>query len=125
MNRKTSPIQILPREVLAGIGAIPWFCLALLGLFSGFYYFSEMKFSQMETKETEVVRFTKQRMGSHFEPAVADLLVLSENPSILNYLAHPGGSERTTLELDFLRWCRRKPEYFDIRLLDDKGMEIA
>ena len=40
-------------------------------------------------------------------------------------MAHPSSSERAAIELDFLRWCRRKPDYFEIRLLDDKGMELA
>ena len=127
MNRMVSSHQTRPFEVLANIGSIPWFCLALLGLASGFYYFTEMKYrlAQMETEETEIVRFSEQRMGSHFEPAVADLLVLSGAHSILSYLAHPGAPERTAIELDFLRWCRRKPDYFEIRLLDGKGMEVA
>src|ERR1700683_2426213 len=127
MKSKTSSVEVPSREVLANIGSISWFCLALLVIASGVYYFAETRYwlSQMENEETEIVRFTEQRIGSHFEPAVADLLVLSETPSILDYLAHPGGSERTAIELDFLRWCRRKPDYFEIRLLNDKGMELA
>ncbi len=127
MKKKTSSVRANPREVLANIGSIPWFCLALLVVASGFYYFAEMKYwrSQTETENTEIVRYTEQGIGSHFEPAVADLLILSETPSILDYLAHPGGAERAAIELDFLRWCRRKPDYFEIRLLDPKGMELA
>jgi signal transduction histidine kinase/CheY-like chemotaxis protein len=125
--RKITSARVQPREVLANIGSISWFCLALLGLASGFYYVVDMKvwLSQMEREETEIVRFTEQRIGSHFAPAVADLIVLSESSSILNYLAHPGVSERTAIELDFLRWSRRKPGYFEISLLDENGMEVA
>jgi len=127
MNKKTTSFQVHPREVLANIGNIPWFCLALLILASGYYYFSETKYwrSEMETQGTQLVRFTQQRIGSHFEPAVADLLIISETPSILDYLAHPGEPQRAAVELDLLRWCRKKPDYFDIRLLNDKGMELA
>jgi len=124
---KTVSSQGNLREVLTNIGSISWFCLALLVTASGFYYFAEMKYwrAQIETQNTEMVRYTEQRIGSHFEPAVADLLILSETSSILEYLAHPGGSERAAVELDFLRWCRRKPDYFEIRLLNAKGMELA
>src|SRR5580700_9484941 len=115
---KLTSARVQPREVLANIGSISWFGLALLGLASSFYYVVDMKLwlSQMEREETEIVRFTEQRIGSHFEPAIADLIVLSESSSILNYLAHPGVSERTAIELDFLRWSRRKSGYFEICL---------
>ena len=115
------------REMLANIGAISWLCLGLLVAGSAYYYFTTTKvwLSQVETEETEIVRFTQQRMGSHFEPAVADLLVLSENPAILDYLTRPDGTRRSAVELEFLRWCRRKTDYFEIRLLNERGMEIA
>jgi signal transduction histidine kinase/CheY-like chemotaxis protein len=127
MNKKVSSNSVTGREVLANVAGVSWLFLAVLVAISLFYYFTEMNFwnVKMETKETEVVGSTAQRLGSHFEPAVADLLVLSENPMILNYLAHPGEAERMAMELDFLRWCRRKTNYFEIRLLDDKGVEVA
>src|SRR5665213_1112632 len=127
MSRRVPSDQLRVRDVLANIGGVTWFCLVLLALISGYYYFSEMKFwlTDVETRETEIVRFAGQRMGSHFDPAIADLLILSDNSSILNYLAHPTAAERSAIELDFLRWTRRKPEYFEIRLVDEKGVEVA
>src|SRR5665213_2058811 len=127
MSRRVPSDQLRMRDVLANIGGVTWFCLVLLALISGYYYFSEMKFwlTDVETRETEIVRFAGQRMGSHFDPAIADLLILSDNSSILNYLAHPTAAERSAIELDFLRWTRRKPEYFEIRLVDEKGVEVA
>jgi signal transduction histidine kinase/CheY-like chemotaxis protein len=127
MNEKASSVPIAPREVLANVAGITWFFLALLGAVSCFYYFSEMKIlhARMEAKETDVVRLIGQKILSHFEPAVADLLVLSEDSAIMTYLAHPREAERTAMDVEFLRWCRRKTAYFEIRLLDDKGLEVA
>jgi signal transduction histidine kinase/CheY-like chemotaxis protein len=127
MNEKASSVPVGPREILANVAGIAWFFLALLAAASCFYYFTAMKFwsVKMEAKEAEIVRFTGQRIGSHFEPTVADLLILSENPTILAYFAHPGEAERTAMDLDLLRWCRRKTNYFEIRLLDEKGVEVA
>ncbi len=124
---KVSSNSVTGREVLANVAGVSGLFLAVLSAVSLFYYFTEMKFWNVKTeaKETEIVAATAQRLGSHFEPAVADLLVLSENPLILNYFAHPGKAERTAMELDFLRWCRRKTNYFEIRLMDDKGVEAA
>jgi signal transduction histidine kinase/CheY-like chemotaxis protein len=127
MGIQGTSLRIRLRDVLSNIGGIAWFCLGLLALASVLYYVNDTKFwfSQMEAGETEIVRLTEQRIGSRLEPPVADLLILSENSAVLNYVAHPGNSERAAIELDFLRWCRRKPDYFEIRLLNDKGMELA
>jgi signal transduction histidine kinase/CheY-like chemotaxis protein len=127
LNKKIFSASVQLHEILANIAAISWLFLALLCAISCFYYVAEMRFwnVKMEAQETEIVHFTAQRIGSHFEPAVADLLLLSESPQILTYLAHPGEAERTNMDLDLLRWCRRKTTYFAIRLLDEKGMEVA
>ena len=87
MSIKNFSLRMSPREVLANAGRLSWFCLGLLVLASLLYYVNDMKFwfSQMEAGETEIVRLTEQRIGSRLEPPVADLLILSENPAILNY----------------------------------------
>jgi hypothetical protein len=101
LNKKIFSASVQLHEILANIAAISWLFLALLCAISCFYYVAEMRFwnVKMEAQETEIVHFTAQRIGSHFEPAVADLLLLSESPQILTYLAHPGEAERTWISI--------------------------
>jgi signal transduction histidine kinase/CheY-like chemotaxis protein len=127
MDEKRYQRPLRPSELISNIGAVSWLCLALLGAASYVYYVTQMNFwrVKMEANETEIVRLTGQKIGAGFDPAVTDLLILSEDPPILDYLAHPREADRTAMELELLRWCRRKADYFEIRMLDDKGGEIA
>ena len=115
------------RGLISNIGPVSWLCLALLVAASYIYYVAGAKFSRvnMEANEAESVRVAVQRIGSGFESAVADLLVLSDNPQILAFLLRPHEAERSAMELELLRWCRRKTDYFEIRVLDDTGVELA
>ncbi|MGH9758681.1 MAG: hypothetical protein ACRD4M_13160, partial [Candidatus Acidiferrales bacterium] len=124
-QRYRSPLRV--REILGNIGPVFWLLLAIVVAAACGYYFASMKVwrVRLETSETENVRLVKQGIGALFEPAVNDLLVLSENPAILNYLDHPGSDNRTAMNLELLRWCRRKTDYFEMRMVDEKGVEIA
>jgi signal transduction histidine kinase/DNA-binding response OmpR family regulator len=119
--------QIRPRELLANIGTVSWLFLAILGAAGCAYYFTQMRFwrAQMEEREAEIVTVAAQKIGSDFNPSITNLLILSESNQIAAYFAHPGSAERTGMELELLRWCRRRADYFEIQLLDDKGVEIA
>ncbi len=124
-QRYRSPLRV--REILGNIGPVFWLLLAIVVAAACGYYFASMKVwrVRLETSETENVRLVKQGIGALFEPAVNDLLVLSENPAILNYLDHPGSANRTAMNLELLRWCRRNTDYFELRMVDEKGVEIA
>src|SRR5215472_4845082 len=115
------------RLLVSSIGVVPWLFLVLLCAACYLYYATQMSFwrVKMESDEAETVGLTVQRLATALRPAVADLLVLSENSAVLSYLAHPHDAERRAMGLELLRWCRRKTDYFEIRLLDDKGVEIA
>ena len=115
------------RQLLSSVGAVRWLFLILLCAACYLYYATQMSFwrVKMESNESETVGLTVQRLGTGLRPAVSDLLILSENSEVLSYLAHPRNAERKAIELELLRWCRRKTDYFEIRLLENKGLEIA
>ena len=119
--------ELRPHKLISNVGPVAWLCLALLVAASYVYYVTQMNFwrVKMEANETEIVRLIGRKLGAGFEPTVTDLLILSESPQIAAYLAHPRQAERTVMDLELLRWCRRKTDYFEIRMLDDKGAEIA
>ncbi len=127
IGETTDQRSLLLRQLISSIGAVPWLFLALVCVACYLYYATQMSFwrVQMESNETETVGLTVQRLGAGLRPAVTDLLILSENPEVLSYLGHPRDAERKAMELELLRWCRRKTDYFEIRMLDDKGVEIA
>lgn len=114
-------------DILINLGPVFWLLLVFVGAAAFSFYFASMKVwrVRMETSEAENVQLVKQEIGALFEPAVSDLLVLSENPALLTYLEHPGKANRMAMNLELLRWCRRKTDYFEIRVVDEKGVEIA
>src|SRR6266851_7872687 len=127
MDEKAQQNQLRPGELISSVGAVSWVLLGLLAVACYSVYFTRMNFwrVRMEANETEIIRLIVERVSAGFEPAVADLLILSENPQLSAYLAHPSQAERTAMELELLRWCRRKTDYFEIQMLNDKGVEIA
>ena len=127
MGEKTDQRWLRLRQLLSSVGVVPWVFLILLCVACYFYYATQMSFwrVRMEASEAQTVGLTAQRLGAGLKPAITDLLILSENSEVLSYLMHPRGAERKAMELELLRWCRRKTDYFEIRLLDDKGLEIA
>jgi signal transduction histidine kinase len=127
MGEKTDQHWLRLRQLISSVGVVPWLFLILLCAACYLYYATQMSFwrVQMEASEVQTVGLTVQRLGAGLRPAVSDLLILSENSEVLSYLAHPRDTERKAMELDLLRWCRRKTDYFEIRLLDVKGLEIA
>jgi len=127
MDEKARQNRLRPGELISSVGAVSWVLLGLLAVACYSVYFTRMNFwrVKMEANETEIIRLIVERVSAGFEPAVADLLILSENPQLSAYLAHPSQAERTAMELELLRWCRRKTDYFEIQMLNDKGVEIA
>ncbi len=127
MDEKAQQNRLRLGELISSVGAVSWVLLGLLAVACYSVYFTRMNFwrVRMEANETEIIRLIVERVSAGFEPAVADLLILSENPQLSAYLAHPSQAERTAMELELLRWCRRKTDYFEIQMLNDKGVEIA
>jgi signal transduction histidine kinase/CheY-like chemotaxis protein len=122
-----SNIPLSPREIWAHVPGVAWFLLALLAAISCSYYVTAMKFltAKMEAAEAGRVRLTRQRIGSQLAPTVTDLLILAEDPMISGYFSRSSADDRTAMDLELLRWCRRKKNYFELRVLDDKGVEVA
>ncbi len=127
MDKRALSLQVRLHDAIAHIPGVTWLFLVVIAVISLIYYFAETNSwtARMETQETETVRLASERILSHLDPVVADLVILSESSAISSYFARPGKSELTTMDLEFLQWCRRKPSYFEIRLLDEKGMEVA
>ncbi|MBI3670698.1 MAG: PAS domain S-box protein [Acidobacteria bacterium] len=115
------------RETIRNVSLISWFLLVLIGAVTAGVYYAQMKFWRLslESNETKVVDLVIERIGADFEPALADLLTLSETPELQAYIEHSGEAERAALGDMFLRWSRVKSDYFKMRFLDESGVEVA
>ncbi len=128
MTQRPPSISVKLHDLAAKTPGSAWLFLALICLMSCGYYFAQMRFwtSRMETKETETVRLASERILSLLDPTVDDLVILSEDSTISSLLEHPGDqARRIATEVEFLQWCRRKSNYFEIRLLDENGVELV
>jgi PAS domain S-box-containing protein len=115
------------RATIRNVPLISWFLLVLIGIVTAGVYYAQMKFWRLslESNETEVVDIVIERIGDDFEPALADLLILSEAPKLQAYIEHSGEAERAALGDMFLRLSRVKSDYFKMRFLDENGVEVV
>ncbi|MEW8470960.1 MAG: sensor domain-containing diguanylate cyclase [Candidatus Thiodiazotropha sp.] len=59
-----------------------------------------------------------------FEQKLSDLLVLAEGEVLRNYLHQPELKNWVSAAREFSLFARRKPKFFQIRYLDNTGMEV-
>jgi len=115
------------RLVLRNFPALSWLLLALIAAGTFVLYFAQMKFQQLEllSNQARVVMAVTKRVGVEFEPAVEDLLLLSESPELANFVERGDEENRRKLGEEFVRWSRSKRDYFKIRFLDADGIEVV
>ena len=127
MHEKMSERPPQATEILRHIPAVSYFFLLVLILASAGWFFTSLRFSrlEMESRETHFVELAAKRLSADLLPAISDLKILSENPTLINYFEHPNEVARTELDASLLRWINAKTDYFELRYLDLNGQEIS
>ncbi|MEE8364457.1 MAG: ATP-binding protein [Gammaproteobacteria bacterium] len=99
---------------------------ALLGLAGMYHYFSvsQTKTEALEYGERLNVALGKKAIKQHLAGVVSDLLYLSEHHDLQNLFVTAGIAKTENIANEFLKFSRRKGVYDQIRLLDERGIEI-
>lgn len=125
MNQKQSRPPI--REIVRNIPEASWAVVALIVLVSAFVYLSQTRFQRKvrELDESEVVRSVGSKLSQNLQPVVDDLLILSDSPQVRALWQGDSEKNRARVAETFLRWGRRKRAYYQIRIIDARGMEAV
>ncbi len=98
----------------------------LLGLAGMYHYYSMSRTTTeaLESNERLNVTLGKKAITQHLASVVSDLLYLSEHRELQNLIATAGIGDTENITNEFLKFSRRKGLYDQIRLLDERGIEI-
>lgn len=93
-----------------------------------FYAFSTQteKYELQTTliREESALNSASELTSLLFEQKLSDLLVLAEGEILRNYIHEPSLKNWVRAAREFSLFARRKPKYFQIRYLDNSGMEV-
>ena len=79
----------------------------------------------IEIHEQYTVHLAGKAITHAFDSIVSDLIILSKNKSLREFLQTGGQASLEALADDFLSYCKHKRLYDQVRFLDDTGMEIV
>lgn len=136
MNKSEAPVESDTIVVTNGFSEHKELILSFLALFlpaslllaSIFYAFSTQteKYELQTTliREESALNSASELTSLLFEQKLSDLLVLAEGEILRNYIHDPNLKNWIRTAREFSLFARRKPKYFQIRYLDNTGMEV-
>jgi len=103
---------------------IPIFTLIVIFSVSIFFLHIKNNRTIIENRGQDIVKVATSTIENHFDSIISDLIILSENRNILNFLNTQSTTSRQAIADDFLILSTGKKQYDQIRYLDETGMEV-
>lgn len=126
-ERRDKPLTFTSWKVVKCALAV-WIPVAMLtGALTSAFYDSEMKRTReaFAQRETGNVRVLGEVIISHFEKVMSDLRVISNIKEVVEFLDAENETTRAALAQKYLMYIEQKGIYDQIRLLNEKGMEVV
>ncbi len=101
--------------------------LLIMGVFNHLSSSSELR-EGLLIRYNNIVRLEKNRIEAFLSGVKEDVLVMRDSPTLHNMLSASGDEynrQRALLEKEFLSLSKNKKIYYQVRYLDEKGMEVV
>lgn len=125
--RSDARLGLTVREVVQNFPEASWALMALVLAISVWVFHSQNKLHRLtrETHEAEAVNLVEARLSQNLQPIVDDLFIIADSPQMKSLWGHDYPQAKQAMGVLLLRWSRHKKDYYEMRVLDDRGMELV